>query len=196
MAASENTYFRSGELLSRDDSRLLLVDVQERFVPVISGIDKLIANCRHLLQAAQILGVPVSATEQYPRGLGKTVPQLSELVGDPIEKLRFSSAECLDWVTAGPDDRPKVVVIGIETHVCIQQTVLDLLAAGFSVYIPADAVSSRTEFDRNIALTRMRDSGATITSTEAIVFEWCETAAAPEFKQISDLVKKRLSVDG
>lgn len=193
MASPDNMYFRSSELLSRDDSRILLVDVQERFVPVISGMDPLIANCRHLLQAAKILGVPASATEQYPRGLGKTVPQLAELVGEPIEKLRFSSAECLDWVTTDKTERSKVVVIGIETHVCIQQTVLDLLAAGFSVYIPADAVSSRTESDRNIALQRMRDSGATITSTEAIVFEWCETAAAPEFKQVSDLVKARIA---
>lgn len=190
-SASNTGYLRSRDLLARDDSRVLLVDVQEKFVPTIPDVERLIVNCRKVLRAAQILGVPISATEQYPRGLGTTVAPLAELVGPRIEKLRFSSAECLDWVAADKDDRCKVVVIGIETHVCIQQTSLDLLAAGFSVYVPADAVASRKPFDRDVALQRLRDSGATITTTESVLFEWSETAAAPEFKQISELVKEK-----
>lgn len=190
MTSPESEFIRSRELLARDDSRLLIVDVQGRLTDLIPGGAQVIANCRRLIRGAQLLGVPVSATEQYPRGLGPTVPELAELLDQPIEKLRFSSAECLDWVTSEKGDRLKVVVAGIEAHVCIQQTALDLLAAGFSVYIPADAVASRSPIDRDVACHRLRDSGATITTTESILFEWCETAAAPEFKQISALVKE------
>jgi isochorismate hydrolase len=190
MSAPDSQYIRSRELLARDDSRLLIVDVQGKLTVLIPDAAVMIANCRRLIRGAALLGVPVTATEQYPRGLGPTVPELADLLEKPIEKLRFSSAECLDWVTGQKDDRVKVVVAGIETHVCIQQTVLDLLAAGFSVYVPADAVASRNPYDREIALQRLRDAGATITTTESVLFEWCETAAAPEFKQISALIKE------
>ncbi|MBL8850118.1 MAG: isochorismatase family protein [Planctomycetaceae bacterium] len=195
MSSQNTTYIRSRELLARDDSRVLLVDVQGKLTAIMPGIELPIANCRKLLLGARILGVPVSATEQYPRGLGPTVPELAELVEMRVEKQRFSSAECFSWVTEDKGDRVKVVVIGIDAHVCIQQTVLDLLAAGFSVYVPADAVASRNPADRDVALQRMRDSGATVTTTESVLFEWCETAAAPEFKQISALIKGAM-VDG
>lgn len=190
MHSSDSRYVRARELLARDDSRLLIVDVQGKLTELIPGGAQVIANCRRLIRGARLLGVPVSATEQYPRGLGHTVPELAEILNQPIEKLRFSSAECLDWVAADKGDRVKVVVAGIEAHVCIQQTALDLLAAGFSVYIPADAVASRSPFDRDIAFHRLRDAGATLTTTESVLFEWCETASAPEFKQISALVKE------
>jgi nicotinamidase-related amidase len=190
MSSSDSQYVRARELLARDDSRLLIVDVQGKLTVLIPGAAGMIANCRRLIRGAALLGVPVSATEQYPRGLGPTVPELAELLEQPIEKVRFSSAECLDWVAGEKGDRVKVVVAGIEAHVCIQQTVLDLLAAGFSVYIPADAVASRSSFDRDVAVQRLRDAGATITTTESVLFEWCETAAAPEFKQVSALIKE------
>jgi nicotinamidase-related amidase len=190
MTSPDSSYIRARELLARDDSRLLIVDVQGKLTVLIPGAAQMIANCRRLIRGAQLLGVPVSATEQYPRGLGPTVPELAGLLDPPVEKVRFSSAECLDWVTGEKGDRVKVVVAGIEAHVCIQQTALDLLAAGFSVYIPADAVASRSPFDRDIAFHRLRDAGATITTTESVLFEWCESAAAPEFKQISALVKE------
>jgi isochorismate hydrolase len=189
MSASPD-YLRSRELLGRDDSRLLIVDVQGKLTVLIPGAAVMIANCRRLIRGAKLLGVPVSATEQYPRGLGPTVPELAELLDPPIEKVRFSSAECLDWVGGDKGDRVKVIVAGIEAHVCIQQTALDLLAAGFSVYIPADAVASRSTSDRDIACQRLRDAGATITTTESVLFEWCETAGAAEFKQISALIKE------
>lgn len=182
---------RSRELLSRDDSRLLIVDVQEKFVPVIPVAEQLITNCRKLIQGAQILGVPVAATEQYPRGLGATVPELAELLPERPEKLRFSCAECLNWAAAGNDDRSKVVVAGIETHVCILQTALDLMAMGYEVYLPVDALASRHKHDWRFALERMANSGAVVTTTEAVLFEWCEVAGTDEFKQIS-----RLVVDG
>jgi isochorismate hydrolase len=196
MSTHASQYVRSRELLARDDSRVLLVDMQERLTAVMAESARLIDKCRKLLCAAQILSVPISATEQYPKGLGATIPDLVELAGERVEKLRFSSAEAVPWVNGDKQDRTKVVVAGIEAHVCVQQTVLDLLAAGFSVYVPADAVASRYEFDWARALERMRDSGAMVTSTEAVIFEWCETAAAPEFKQISAVVTGRESKNG
>jgi nicotinamidase-related amidase len=186
-------YTRSLELLSRKECKLLIVDVQEKLVPKIFELDRLLANCRTLIQGAKILGVPVYATEQYPRGLGSTVPQLAELLERPAQKLRFSCAEVLAWdVAAGQtDNRFQVVVAGMEAHVCVLQTVLDLLASGFQVYVPADAISSRNEFDWKIALDRMSAGGATIVTTESVLFEWCEVSGTPEFKQISQLIKDR-----
>lgn len=187
--SSSPDYVRSRELLARDDSRLLIVDVQEKFVPVIPVAGQLIANCRKLIQGARVLGVPVAATEQYPRGLGGTTPELAELLPDRPEKLRFSCAECLKWVAAHEDDRCKVVVAGIETHVCVLQTTLDLLSAGYEVYLPADALASRHKQDWRFGLERMANSGAVVTTTEAVLFEWCEVAGTEEFKEISRLVK-------
>jgi nicotinamidase-related amidase len=184
------SFVRSPELLSRGDCRLLIVDVQEKLIPHISSARSMIESCRKLIRGAQVLGVPVTATEQYPQGLGATVPELAELLGERPEKLRFSSAEAVGWGTAAEqdDDRDKVIVAGIEAHVCVQQTVLDLLSLGWRVYVPADAVASRHEFDRKIALRRMADSGAVITTAEAVLFEICEVAGTPEFKEISRLV--------
>ena len=136
--------------------------------------------------------MPVVATEQYPHGLGTTVEPLRSLLPDRPEKLRFSSAASFDWAhAAGETDRHQVILAGIESHVCILQTALDLLAAGFSVSIAADAVGSRRERDAQVALQRLRDSGATITTAEAVLFEWCETAESPAFKSLSQLVKHR-----
>jgi isochorismate hydrolase len=188
---SNTPYLRSGEVASRAGSRLLIVDVQEKFVPVIFEIDRVIANCRRLIQGAKILEVPVYATEQYPKGLGHLVPPLAELVDTPAQKDRFSCTEALAWGTAAgqSDGRHQIVVAGIEAHVCISQTVFDLLAEGFQVFVPADAISSRREFDWKIALDRLSGSGAIVTTTEAIMFEWCEKSGTPEFKKIDELVK-------
>ena len=193
MTENSSEFIRSNELLSRTDSRLLIVDVQEKLLPLISVADRLIENCRRLIAGANILDVPVDATEQYPKGLGKTTPVLSELLGEIPEKLRFSSAEILNWGSASvqKDDRDKIVVAGIECHVCVQQTVLDLMAYGFRLFIPADAVASRHKIDWEIALRRMSDSGATITTTESVLFEWSELAGTDAFKQISKLITGR-----
>lgn len=192
MSSARAPYVRSSELLSRHDCRLLIVDVQEKLVPLLWQGDRIVANCRKLIEGAKILGVPVSATEQYPKGLGRTVPELARLLAPPIEKLRFSCGEALDWGTAAeqPDGRHQVVVAGIETHVCVMQTVLDLLTAGYQVFVPADALSSRSELDWDVALRRMAGNGATIVTTESVLFEWCEVSGSPEFKQISTLIKQ------
>lgn len=182
---------RSQELLDAAQSRLLIIDVQEKLVPVINGSETVIQQCQRLIQGAQLLNVPVTATEQYPQGLGPTVQCLAELVPDRSSKIEFSCRSCLDWIDCGtePEARFRVVVAGIEAHVCVLQTVLDLLSFGFRVYVVADAVSSRKLFDREIALQRMAASGAVITTTEAVLFEWCERAGSPEFKQISRLIR-------
>lgn len=182
---------RSHELLSRQNSRLLIVDVQEKLVPLIPVAERLIRNCRRLIEAARLLDVPVYATEQYPKGLGKTVSELAELLGDVPDKQRFSGCEALDWGSAAAvdDDRDQIVVAGMEAHVCVLQTSLDLVSQGFRVYVPADSVASRNKLDWRIALDRLWASGATVTTTESILFEWCETSAAAPFKQVSQLVK-------
>jgi len=193
MTEKSSEYLRSHELLSRDDSKLLIVDIQEKLLPLIPVADCLIDNCRRLIEGAKILGVPVFATEQYPKGLGGTTAELAGLLEEIPEKLRFSCAEVLNWGSAADqeDDREKVVVAGMECHVCVQQTVLDLISSGFRVFIPADAVASRHKFDWEIALRRMSDTGATITTTESVLFEWSETAGTDEFKQISQLITRR-----
>ena len=190
--AAPNTYQRSPELMSANDTRLLIVDIQEKLIPHIPVAESLIANCSKLIRGADILNVPVSATEQYPKGLGATIPEIAELLGEFPEKLRFSCGECLGWNLDEPgEQRHRVVVAGIECHVCVQQTVLDLMAQGFLVYIPADAVASRNKFDWQVALQRMSTSGAVITTTESVLFEWCELAGTAEFKAISKIVTSR-----
>lgn len=197
MSAPSSPYVRSVDLLSRDDSRLLIVDMQEKLMPAIPVAQQVIANCVTLVKAARLLGPPVFATEQYPRGLGGTVTPLAELLGELPDKVRFSCTEVLDWSTAAESedfalrDRHKVVVAGIEAHVCVLQTVLDLMAAGYHVYVPADAVASRHKLDWRVALDRMAAHGAVITTTESVLFEWCELAGSAEFKEISRLVKER-----
>jgi nicotinamidase-related amidase len=186
---------RSHELLSAGESRLLVVDMQERLLPVIAEAEAVTAHCRKLIAGAGVLDVPVSITEQYPKGLGGTVAEICDALAPDVsatEKLAFSCLNSLDWNSTGadPESRFKVVVCGIESHVCVLQTVLDLLAHGFRVYVAADAVGSRKPLDREIALDRMRSSGATIVTTESVLFEWCEVAGTKQFKEVSRLVRE------
>jgi nicotinamidase-related amidase len=181
----------SHELLSRSESRLLIVDMQEKILPVIDGYEAVTANCLKLIEAAKILNVPATATEQYPKGLGSTIAAIADRLPERPEKIEFSCLNCLDWNASAndPEGRFKIVVAGIESHVCVLQTVLDLLSQGFRVFVAADAIGSRKPLDREIALQRMASSGAVITTTESVLFEWCERAGTPEFKEISRLVR-------
>ncbi len=190
MSESAPSFPRSIDLLSHQECQLVVIDVQEKLIPVIPVVKKLVQRLQQLIQAATIFQIPLSCTEQYPKGLGPTIPELAELLPRPVEKLRFSAAECLAWgaVTNTLNSRTKIVLTGIEAHICVQQTALDLLAAGYRVIIPVDAVASRNQLDWQTALKRMENSGAGITTTEAILFEWCELAGTEEFKQISRLV--------
>jgi nicotinamidase-related amidase len=188
--AKSPTYVRHPDLLSAGNSRLLIVDVQDKLLPPISNATRLVHNCRRLLDAAKIVAVPVFGTEQYPQGLGATTAELASRMGPRLGKVIFSCAPVLGWGQAADasDDREQVVVAGMETHVCVMQTVFDLLAGGFRVYVPVDAVGSRGEVDSQIALDRMANSGAALTTVESVLFEWCEKAGTPEFKQIQKLI--------
>jgi nicotinamidase-related amidase len=183
-------HLRSPELLSAENSRLLIVDVQDKLLPLIPVAERLVHNCRRLLDGAKIVSVPTFGTEQYPKGLGHTRAELAERLGPMPAKVCFSCVPVLGWgdATELTDDRDQVVVAGMETHVCVLQTVLDLIAGGFRVYVPADAVASRSELDWRIALERLSSSGATITTVESVLFEWCQQAGTPAFKAIQKLI--------
>jgi len=182
---------RSVELMARGDTALLVVDVQEKLVGAIAGGARVVWNVRRLVDGAKLLGLPVVATEQYPEGLGPTVTVLAERLGALPSKTSFSCGGC-PGLFQGLRDRGvcKILICGIETHVCVAQTAMDLLADGWRVYVAVDAVGSRFELDHRVALERMDSSGAVLTTTEAALFEWCETAGSPEFKQISRLAKE------
>jgi nicotinamidase-related amidase len=183
---------RSPELMNRDDTSLLVIDMQEKFLAVIPDSEEIIWNCRRLLDAATALGVPIAATEQYPEKMGATVPELKERIGDAPEKKAFSASVCGEvferWRAEG---RFRVLICGIESHVCVAQTAFDLTAAGFEVYLAIDACGSRSAIDFATALGRMESAGIILTTTEAAMFEWCATADAPEFKKISALAKEK-----
>jgi nicotinamidase-related amidase len=189
---SQNSLPRSPELMSRHDSALLVVDVQVRLLDAMAPPPSLVWNIRRLILAAGILDVPVQATLQYPKGLGPTTPELAELLPESPEKLMFSCRECGEiFEQLRQRGIFKILVVGIEAHVCVQQTVLDLLSEGFQVYVAVDAVASRYALDAEVALRRMESSGATLTTTEAAMFEWCEVAGTAEFKQVSALVREK-----
>jgi len=177
--------------MSSDDTALLIVDAQEKLLRVIPHRDRLVWNLTRLLTGAEILQVPCVATEQYPEKLGATVRELQQFVEPLAGKLTFSccgQAEFVDQLKG--IGVQKVVVAGIEAHVCVMQTSLDLLSEGYEVYVPVDAVGSRYEVDCVTAQRRMESSGATLVTTEMTLFEWCREAGTAQFKQISQLVRQ------
>ncbi len=182
---------RSPELMNASDSGLLVIDAQEKLLAVVPERQRIEWNCRRLLDAAAALGVPRAATEQYPEKLGSTAAALAERLTAPVSKLTFSGAACGpmlgDWKR---DGRYRVLLCGIETHVCVEQTAFDLVADGWLVYVAVDAVGTRHAVDHEIALRRMESAGIVLTTTEAAMFEWCRVAGTPVFKQISALAKE------
>jgi nicotinamidase-related amidase len=177
--------------LTAADSALLVIDVQEKLLPAIRGVPRLLLNLSFLIDAAQVIGVPVLATEQYPKGLGPTHHAIAEkLVANRPAKVVFSCGGVPE-VIAGLAGTPSVLLAGIEAHVCVLQTALDLLSRGFRVFVAADAVASRDDGDRDVALRRLEQAGAVLTTAETAAFEWLDTAAAPAFKAVSALVQDR-----
>jgi nicotinamidase-related amidase len=174
--------------LSAASSGLLVIDVQEKLLPAVRHPDALVRNVAFLLDAAKLLGVPALATEQYPRGLGPTVPELAGRL--PVErpaKTAFSCAGVADL----PAARSQVLLAGMETHVCVLQTGLDLLARGRGVWVAVDAVADRFRLDHDLALRRLERAGATLTTCETAVFEWLADAAHPRFRDVSRLIQDR-----
>jgi nicotinamidase-related amidase len=167
------------------ESVLLVVDIQERLLPAIDGGEAVLANAGWLADAATLIGVPTIVSEQYPRGIGPTEADLRRrLAGAAIvEKIHFSAVSEGRLFAAPGGDRRQWVVAGTEAHVCVLQTVLDLLAAGREVYIVDDATGSRRARDKALALERMRQEGARIVSREMVVFEWLERADTARFRE-------------
>ncbi|MFN5320082.1 MAG: hydrolase [Planctomycetota bacterium] len=183
---------RSNLLMNAGNSALLVIDVQEKLLPLIPNHRRIVWNIARLLDAAKLLGVRSLATEQYPKGLGATVAELRERLPEPPEKSMFSCRECSALFAPLRDEGiDNVLLVGIEAHVCVQQTALDLLAQGFNVFLAVDAIGSRFELDYSIAIERMKASGATATTTESVLFEWCESSANPQFKLISQMVRQQ-----
>jgi nicotinamidase-related amidase len=178
--------------MNRDDAALVVVDVQEKLIGLIPGHERIVWNIRRLLDGAKILGVPAVATEQYPKGVGPTIPELAKRLTGPIpDKLAFSCGACGELFTDLSERSIfKLLLCGIEAHVCVQQTAFDLITAGFRVYLAVDAIGARFAIDKEIALRRMESAGATLTTTEAALFEWCEQSGTPEFKAISQLIRE------
>ncbi len=178
-------------LLNRVEAALLVIDVQERINSVMADQGHLL-RIEVLVDACRSLEVPVLASEQYPQGLGPTVDSLAALLGDDLPgKLTFSCAR--DHGLRGAIEaigRQQIIVTGIETHVCVLQTAIDLLNAGYEVHVPHDAVNSRRPADKKWALHRMAAAGATITSTESALFELLERCATADFKTVAKLIKR------
>lgn len=179
------------DFFQRDAIGLLVIDVQERLFPKVDRAEGVLRNMERMVRAFQILNLPIVTTEQYPKGLGPTVPELRQLLGSDqryLDKTTFSCG-CDPAIVEALKERTQWLLIGIETHVCVLQTAKDLLQLGKSVAIANDCVSSRSIFDYSTALAEARDAGARITSLEIVLFELLRDAKAPEFKEISMLVK-------
>lgn len=182
---------RSVWLLDRIDSVLLVVDLQEKLVPLIPEVSRKLWNVERLIDAAQLMQVPVIASEQYPQGLGKTVEPLRSKLSQIDEKLAFSCGGCASLIERlEQSGRSKVILVGIETHICVLQTALDLTARGFDIFVVADAVGARGVLDHEIGLRRVEQCGGTLVTTESVMFEWCRVAGTSEFKAISAIVRR------
>ncbi|HEV8052708.1 MAG TPA: isochorismatase family protein [Parachlamydiaceae bacterium] len=179
--------------LSRDTTGLLLIDVQEKLFPYVENSCPVMQTLQKAVRGFQILSLPIYVTEQYPQGLGSTVATLKGVLGPAQAYLVKTTFSCLDD-TAIKDELLKApvdqwVVVGIEAHVCVLQTVKDLIEAGKQVTVLNDAISSRSIYDFSTAIAELRDCGARISSTETVLFELLRNSKAAEFKEISQLIK-------
>ncbi|MBK3772706.1 isochorismatase family protein [Azospirillum brasilense] len=179
-------------LLSSERSVLVVVDIQEKLMPAIAESARVERNAATLLKVAALLGVPAFATEQYPRGLGPTAASLRALLPPDgvVEKITFSAAREPAFLQRLERlGRRQVVLAGSEAHVCVMQTALSLVGLGFEVVLVADAVSSRVPANAELGIARMRAAGATIVSTEMVLFEWMERSDIPAFKAVLELIR-------
>jgi nicotinamidase-related amidase len=181
--------------LDRNNAVLVVIDVQERLMPVIHEADSMMRNLDRLVRGCHVVGVPALLTEQYVKGLGPTIPSLRKTFDEahgyrPIEKMTFSALG-VDAFAAqlASLERRQVLIAGVETHVCVYQTVRDLLASGTAVTLIADAMSSRTAENKDLGLQRMVGDGAKVSSTEMVLFELLGTSGTDEFRAVSSLVK-------
>ena len=181
---------KSSDKLSPKVNALLIIDVQEKIIRALFNKDSIIKNIKKLIEAYQILEENIFVSEQNPFKLGATIPELlPKGAFKKIEKMEFSVANIQDFLKELKNKKiTNLIVCGIETHICIQQTVLDCLQKGFEVILISDAMSSRNRVDHEIALQRMIQRGAILTTTESIIFELCKTADRKEFKEIRNII--------
>lgn len=175
-------------LINAKTSQVLLIDIQSKLAPAIADTAAVSQAATWVLQIARLCEVPILATEQYPKGLGHTLPALLELIPATavFEKIHFSALREADIAAAiALNARPQVIVLGTEAHVCVLQSVLDLVKAGYQVFVVSEAVGSRTAENKQLALSRMQQAGAVIVSQEMLAFEWLEKAGTELFRQIS-----------
>ena len=179
-------------MLLAENTLLLVVDFQERLMPAMRNCDELGRKAGALIKGCRLLDIPILTTQQYTKGLGATVPDIEEALGEfePIEKITFSCLGESAFVNKLSQFGEKnILVVGIEAHICVQQTVLDLLGKGYNVYVIADCVGSRSETDYIYAGMRMQQAGAVLTTMESVLFEFLISAEHPKRKEISNLIK-------
>lgn len=180
-------------MLTTDNTTLLVIDMQGRLAQVMHNKEQLFANVERIIRGAKVLNLPIIWTEQVPEKLGATIQPIAELMQDVAQPIAKSSFSCCGETSFGPQltatGRRQILMAGIETHVCVYQTALDLLDQGYHVELVTDAVSSRTEENRQLGIERIKEAGATLTSTEMALFELLRAAKGPQFKEISKIVK-------
>src|SRR5512147_403718 len=179
-------------VLNKEDAVLLIVDIQERLAVVMKEKDRVVRNCQHLIELAKMIDIPVVVTEQYPRGLGRTVPELQSVLTEykPVEKISFDCCcqpAFMQELTG--HTRKTVIIAGMETHICVLQTCVGLLKSGMNVHVVEDAVCSRTAENWRTGIEFMRDAGAVVTCTETALFQLLKVAGTEEFKKISQRIK-------
>lgn len=181
-------------MISPDNSILLIIDIQEKFRPVLFNSDELISNVTKLVKAFQLLKIPILVSEQYPTGLGETVKEIKQELNEYayVEKVSFDcfkNSDFLNILENKLSGKKHLIVCGIESHVCVIQTVLSAIFKGYNVHLIADAVSSRKKSDYDLALRRMENEGAKLSSSEMIIFQMIEDSTDKHFKEISRIVK-------
>jgi len=187
MEVTMNKFF-----LGKHDAVLVLVDIQERLAAVMSERKKVVDNCLHLIELTRLLDIPVILNEQYPKGLGPTVSEIKDALQpyEPLEKLTFSCCKGPSFMDRlSGTGRKEIILAGMETHVCVLQTCIGLLDAGYKVHAVGDAICSRTIDNYRTAIEFMRDAGAVITCTETVLFQLLEKAGTDEFRTISKRIK-------
>ena len=179
-------------LLTREDTAFVAIDFQEKLMPAMSGMEELEDKVVRLIKGMKALGIPTIVTQQYTKGLGETIPSIADALGDfeHVEKNTFGCMANEEFASKIKElGKKDIVVCGIEAHICVQQTVLQLMEEGYNVYLPADCVSSRSENDKLWSITRMGEAGAVITTYEAVLYEILRDSKAEGFKEISAIVK-------
>jgi len=182
---------KDSAILTKNNSILLVLDMQEKFRPAIFGFEELIYNTAKLIKIFQILKIPIIMTEQYPKGLGKTVMELNHMIkGKKIEKTEFSCFDNNKFKTLIKKYKKKnLIITGVETHICILKTILEGIKQNYNVHLVVDATSSRKRLDKDVAIKRAEQSNAFMTTTETIVFQLMNSSKDENFKEISKIIK-------